>query len=109
VYLAVKTGRKPDLYFRSRFRPAYALLLLAELGLIDAEPVESGYISRLSERARVVADLFARLYAAQRGAASTRTGTVSLASVRRAPCQSGWCRSGAGAATAWRGRRSASF
>lgn len=66
VYFAVKTGTKLERGFRTRYRDAYALLLHAELGLIEQASVRR-LLPSLSERSRSVASLFDRLYAAQVG------------------------------------------
>ena len=68
VYFAVKSETRLGLYFRTIYRGAYRLMLNAEVGLLDTEPVDLVKPDGLSDRAQRAADLFARLYAAQVGA-----------------------------------------
>jgi hypothetical protein len=77
VYLAVKTRRKLGLYFRTRYRGAYRLMLNAELRLIEAVPVRLPD-APVSDSARRTADLFARLYAAQVAAGFPEPGVLAV-------------------------------
>ena len=93
VYLAVKTGRTLERWFRTRYRGAYRLLLHAELRLIEPAPVRLPD-APLSDPALRTADLFARLYAAQVAAGFPEPGVMAVKLVAE------WCGFGVGVAHA---------
>jgi hypothetical protein len=93
VYLAVKTGRTLERWFRTPYRGAYRLLLNAELRLIDPAPVRLPDVP-VSETAGQAAGLFARLYAAQVAAGFPEPGLLAVRLVAE------WCGCGVGAAHA---------
>lgn len=84
VYLAVRTGRTLERHFRTRFRDACALMLRADLGLIEPVRVDLPDVE-LGEHATKAADLFRRLYGAQLAAGFPDPGAMSVRLVAE------WC------------------